>query len=53
MNAVIERTREEILEKMSQIEDKCYGWKKCQDGSYEMALESNGYYELVKELKTK
>ena len=31
--------------KMQDILDRCEHWKSCQDGSYNMALHSSGYYE--------
>jgi len=40
---------EEIEEKLKQIRWDNEGWKKCQDGSYEMALDAAGYNVLLKE----
>ena len=36
---------------IKQIKDKCEHWKSCQDGSYQMALDSAGYYKLVDRLE--
>jgi hypothetical protein len=35
---------------IKQIKDKCEHWKSCQDGSYQIALDSAGYYKLVDRL---
>ena len=33
------------------ILERCKGWKKCQDGSYEMALHYAGYDDLIKQIE--
>lgn len=44
-------TKDEIVAEMERILDKNDHWKSCQDGSYEMALDMDGYYKLKEELK--
>jgi len=42
----------EILKvKAADILKRCESWKKCQDGSYEMALHYAGYDELIKQIQ--
>lgn len=36
----------EIEERMEYIRNKNAHWKSCQDGSYEMAMDMDGYYKL-------
>jgi hypothetical protein len=42
---------EELQAKAKAILEYCEGWKKCQDGSYEMALLNSGYDKVLKEIK--
>jgi len=39
----------EIKAKIEELEASNAYWKKCQDGSYEMALDRAGYYKLVEQ----
>ena len=42
-----------ILEKKAKdILAQCESWKKCQDGSYEMALSNSGYYDIIEQIAT-
>lgn len=41
---------EQLEAKRKDILDRCAGWKKCQDGSYEMALDNAGFYEVMKRI---
>ena len=41
----------EIKAKMDEIAARNEHWKKCQDGSYEMALDRAGYYKLADQYK--
>lgn len=38
---------DEIKAKMEELKAKNAHWKSCQDGSYEMALDRSGYYDLL------
>ena len=40
-----------LEEKANDILARCESWKKCQDGSYEMALSNSGYYDLIKQVQ--
>lgn len=40
-----------LIKKAARILEYCEHWKSCQDGSYEQALHSCGYYELEEEIK--
>jgi len=42
---------EELQAKAKDILQYCEGWKKCQDGSYEMALHNSGYDKVLKEIR--
>jgi len=42
---------DEIKAKIAELETSNAYWKKCQDGSYEMALDRAGYWELKEQLK--
>jgi hypothetical protein len=42
---------DEIKAKMDEIAASNEHWKSCQDGSYEMAMDRSGYYELAKQYK--
>lgn len=42
---------DEIKAKMDEIKARNEHWKKCQDGSYEMALDRAGYWELSEQYK--
>ena len=42
---------EELTAKLIAIEKQCSGWEKCNDGSYEMALDNAGYHRLSAELR--
>lgn len=44
-------TKEEILTEMEYLRKKNEHWKSCQDGSYEMALDMDGYNRLRKMLE--
>jgi len=44
-------TLQEMKDKAVKLRDSQSGWKKCQDGSYEMALDHVGYYKLMKEIR--
>jgi hypothetical protein len=39
----------EIKAKMDEIKASNEHWKSCQDGSYEMALHMDGYWDLKKQ----
>jgi hypothetical protein len=39
-----------LKEKANQLLSSQSGWLSCQDGSYEMALDSVGYYKLMKQI---
>jgi hypothetical protein len=42
-----------ILEKKAKdILARCESWKKCQDGSYEMALSNSGYYDIIEQVQS-
>lgn len=41
---------EQLEAKRKDILDRCAGWKKCQDGSYEMALDGAGFYDVMKRI---
>lgn len=41
---------EQLEAKREDILNYCVGWKKCQDGSYEMALDNLGFYEVIKRI---
>lgn len=43
-------TLEELIKKKEEIRARCSGWQKCQDGSYEMALDYAGFYDIVQEI---
>ena len=36
-----------LEKKAKDILANCESWKKCQDGSYEMALNNSGYYDII------
>ena len=42
---------QEMKDKAVQLRESQSGWKSCQDGSYEMALDHVGYYKLMKEIR--
>ncbi len=42
---------DEIKAKMEELKAKNAHWKSCQDGSYEMALDRAGYWELYEQYK--
>ena len=42
---------ETLKAKAAAILESCEGWKKCQDGSYEMALHYAGYDALLKQIR--
>ena len=42
---------ETLKAKAAAILESCEGWKKCQDGSYEMALHYAGYDALREQIK--
>ncbi len=42
---------EQLEAKRKDILARCAGWKKCQDGSYEMALDSAGFYEVARRIE--
>jgi hypothetical protein len=42
---------DEIKAKIAELETRNAHWKKCQDGSYEMALDRAGYWKLKDQLK--
>ena len=42
---------DEIKAKIDEIAARNEHWKKCQDGSYEMALDRAGYWKLKDQLK--
>lgn len=44
-------TLEELIKKKEEIRARCSGWQKCQDGSYEMALDYAGFYDIVEEIR--
>jgi hypothetical protein len=44
-------TLEELKAKAAAILESCEGWKKCQDGSYEMALHYAGFNEVMKQIR--
>ena len=44
-------TIEEMKQKLDEIAKKNAHWKTCQDGSYEMALNEDGYWKLLDEYK--
>lgn len=44
-------TLEELEAKAKAILQYCEGWKSCQDGSYEMALDNSGYSEVLKQIR--
>lgn len=46
-------TLEELIKERDAIRGRCQGWQKCQDGSYEMALDYAGYYDVVEEIKNR
>jgi len=41
----------ELKLKAAEIREQCEFWKKSQDGSYEMALDSAGYYLISDQIK--
>lgn len=41
---------EQLKEKLKAIDDRCEHWKSCADGSYEMALEMDGYWPVHDEI---
>ena len=41
---------QKIRDKLASIDAACKSWKSCQDGSYEMALDSYGYFKLLNQL---
>ena len=41
----------EIKAKIAALEESNAHWKSCQDGSYEMAMDRSGYYELAEQYK--
>jgi hypothetical protein len=42
---------DEIKAKIEEIRTSNEHWKRCQDGSYEMALDRAGYWKLMDQLK--
>jgi hypothetical protein len=44
-------TAAEIQTKLDALLESNKHWKSCQDGSYEMALDRAGYWELSKQYK--
>jgi hypothetical protein len=40
---------DEIKAKIAALEESNAYWKSCQDGSYEMAMDRSGFYELAKQ----
>lgn len=44
-------TLEELQAKAKSILERCAGWKKCQDGSYEMALHHSGLHEVLQQIE--
>jgi hypothetical protein len=40
-----------LEKKAKDILARCESWKKCQDGSYEMALSNSGYYNLIEQVQ--
>jgi hypothetical protein len=44
-------TKDELKQRIKEIEVKNAFWKSSKDGSYEMALDRSGYYELCDKLK--
>ena len=51
MNELKFLTLDELYAKRQRIIDYCEGWLKCNDGSYEYALDAQGYYEVIKEIR--
>ena len=47
---MVDYTLEELEAQAAAILKYCEGWKTCQDGSYEMALDNSGYYKIVKRI---
>jgi len=43
---------EEMRAKAAKIRTDNLHWKRCQDGSFEMALDQSGYFKLLDEIKT-
>lgn len=48
----IDQKLDELVAKLDAILQSCSGWKKCNDGSYEMALDGRGYYSIVDQIST-
>jgi len=46
-------TIEQLQEKLKSIRERCSGWQKCNDGSYERALDAQGFYKYYDELSRK
>jgi hypothetical protein len=44
-------TIDEMKQKLDEIAHKNAHWKKCQDGSYERALDEDGYWKLLNEYR--
>lgn len=42
-------TDEEIKATISSSWTSCQGWRRCKDGSFEMALSNYGFYEACRE----
>jgi hypothetical protein len=49
--APLPKTVDQLRQQMATIQARCEGWKSCQDGSYECALDAAGYYRLCDELE--
>ena len=46
----LEARLEQLRDQQKKIKNSCENWFTCTDGSYEMALDSYGYYENSKEI---
>jgi hypothetical protein len=46
-----ELTLQELEAKLASILKYCEGWKSCQDGSYEMALDNSGYSKVLEQIR--
>ena len=42
---------DQLIAERAAIVQLCAGWKKCQDGSYEMALDAAGFYDVIEQIK--
>lgn len=49
----MDMTIEQLQEKLKSIRERCSGWQKCNDGSYERALDAQGFYKHYDELSRK